>query len=81
MAIQTDFFGPGILMPCLGQGVIWLKRFNNQTGASDLLEFIFAPPQPKSDPTQEYVPMTMFRKLFHKVEQLEKGVTTNDPHE
>lgn len=76
MAIQTDFFGPGILMPCLGQGTIWLKRFNQNTGASDLLEFIYAPPQPPRQES-EFVSMDLFRQLADKVNALEKGVTGN----
>lgn len=79
MAIQTDFFGPGILMPCLGQGTIWLKRFNQNTGASDLLEFIYAPPQ---QPKQEqFVTFDLFQQLVGKVEQLEKGMMINAPDE
>ena len=77
MAVQTDFFGPGILMPCLGQGTIWLKRFNANTGASDLLEFVYAPP--RQEPTGEFVPMDLFRQLAEKVNQLEKGVLTSVP--
>ena len=80
MAVQPDFFGPGIVMPCLGRGAIYLKRVDQNSGLSELLEFLYAPPQPKLDPTQEFVPMTMFRELFDKVEQLEKGVITNDSH-
>ena len=79
MAVQTDFFGPGIIMPCLGQGVVFLKRFNQNTGASDLLEFIYAPPQPKQELMGEFVPMNLFQQLVQKVEQLEKGVTANVP--
>lgn len=80
MAIQTDFFGPGILMPCLGQGTIWLKRFNQNTGASDLLEFIYAPPQaPKQESPGDYVPMDLFRQLVDKVNQIEKGVMGSVP--
>ena len=72
MAIQTDFFGPGIIMPCLGHGIIWLKRFNANTGASDLIEFVYAPPQPQRQ--EQYVPLELFQKLAGKVEQLEKGM-------
>lgn len=80
MAIQTDFFGPGILMPCLGQGTIWLKRFNQNTGASDLLEFIYAPPQPPKQEA-EFVSMDLFRQLVDKVNALEKGVVTHGADE
>ena len=37
-AVQVDFFGPGTLMPDLGHGVVYLKRFNQQTGACDIFE-------------------------------------------
>lgn len=69
-ATQTDFFGPGILMPCLGQGVIYLKRFNPNTGASDLLEFCYAPPKPAERPV-EYVSIEAFNQLMQRVTQLE----------
>lgn len=78
MAVQTDFFGPGVIMPCLGRGAIYLKRFDPNTGLSDLLEFIYAPPQPKQEQLAgDFVPMSMFRELLAKVEQLEKGVSLN----
>ena len=80
MAVQTDFWGPGIIMPCLGRGVIYLKRFDQNTGLSDLLEFVYAPPQPKPEQLAgDFVPMSMFRELLEKVERLEKGVTVNVP--
>ena len=79
MAIPSDFFGSGIIMPCLGQGSIYLKRFNQNTGLSDLLEFVYAPPQPKQELTGEFVPMNLFQQLAAKVEQLEKGVAANVP--
>ncbi len=80
MAIPSEFFGPGVVMPCLGQGVIFLKRFNQNTGLSDLLEFVYAPPQtPRQD--QDWVPMDLFRQLVQKVEALEKGAITNVPDE
>lgn len=79
MAVQTDFFGPGVIMPCLGRGVIYLKRFDQNTGLSDFLEFVYAPPQPKQELSGEFVPMNMFQQLVAKVEQLEKGVTNHDP--
>jgi hypothetical protein len=79
MAIPSEFFGPGVVMPCLGQGVIFLKRFNQNTGLSDLLEFVYAPPQPPRQES-EWVPMDLFRQLCQKVEALEKGAI-NGPDE
>lgn len=76
VAAQTDFFGPGIIMPDLGHGMIYLKRFNQTTGASDLLEFAYIPSQPaQAAQSGEFVPMDMFRDLCKKVEALEKGAS------
>lgn len=80
MAVQTDFFGPGVLMPCLGQRAIFLKRFDPNTGLSDFLEFMYVQPQPpRQEPEGGYVPMDLFRQLVDKVAQLEKGVTASVP--
>ena len=74
VAAQTDFFGPGILMPDLGHGMIYLKRFNQTTGASDLLEFAYVPTQPvQTAQSGEFVTIDMFRDLCREVEDLEKG--------
>lgn len=82
VAMQTDFFGPGIIMPDLSHGVVYIKRFNQQTGASDLLEFVYAPPQQRQEISGDYVSMDMFRQLFQRVEALEKkGGTVNGTDE
>lgn len=44
LGVQVDYFSPGTLMPDLGHGVVYLKRFNNSTGASDLFQFALVPP-------------------------------------
>ena len=47
---QVDFFGPGTLMPDLAHGIVYLKRFNPNTGASDLFEFRAAQPEAQEAP-------------------------------
>lgn len=39
VAAQVDFGGMGTIMPDLGHGVIYLKRFNSNTGSCDIFEF------------------------------------------
>lgn len=39
LGVQAEYFSPGTLMPDLGHGVVYLKRFNQNTGASDFFEF------------------------------------------
>lgn len=50
LGAQVDFFGAGMLMPDLAHGIVYLKRFNQNTGASDLYEFRLA--QPEAQPEQ-----------------------------
>ncbi len=46
VATSTDYFSLGVVMPDLGHGMIYLKRFNQQTGSSDFFEFkLFTPEQ------------------------------------
>ena len=46
VAAQVDYFSAGIVMPDLAHGVIYLKRFDPNTGASSFLDFKYAPPAP-----------------------------------
>ena len=39
VATSTDYFSLGVVMPDLGHGMIYLKRFNQQNGSSDFFEF------------------------------------------
>lgn len=79
-AIQVDFFGPGTIMPDLGHNVIYLKRFNSQTGACDIFEF--AAQQPKEDTPVQYVTKEEFESLREELEKLKvKRVKKNDADE
>lgn len=53
LGVQVDFFSPGTVMPDLGHGAIYLKRFNQNTGASDLYEFRIVEPQEQPDELQQ----------------------------
>lgn len=53
VAAQIDFLGPGTLMPDFGHGVIYLKRFNRDTGSCDFVVFEARQPEPET-PTPEY---------------------------
>lgn len=61
VAAQTDYFSAGLVMPDLSHGVIYLKRFNQQTGASDFFEFKLAQPEAKSE--AQYVTVAEFEKF------------------
>ena len=58
LAVPVDYFGPGTILPDLAHGVVYLKRFNQQTGASDFLEFVYAPAQATAEPqTVDWAPV------------------------
>ena len=68
LGVQVDFFSPGTVMPDLGHGVIYLKRFNQSTGVSDLFEFRYAEPQQEQEQPDE------LRELREAVRRLENEV-------
>lgn len=70
VAVQVDFFGPGTLMPDLSHGMVYLKRFNPETGASDFLDFSYRPPQPAQPPAQPYDPRPEIESLRAELETL-----------
>lgn len=58
LAVIADPVSAGVLLPDLGHGVIYMKRFNPQNGTSDFLEFSFVQPTQaveKAVETPEYV--------------------------
>lgn len=60
LAVIADPLSAGVLLPDLSHGVIYVKRFNPNTGTSDFGEFAFVQPQqaaPVEKPAvpQEYV--------------------------
>lgn len=55
VAALVDYFSPGTLMPDFGHGRIYFKRFNQNTGASDFVEFSVIQ-QPAAEPEHVSVP-------------------------
>lgn len=78
VAAQVDFFGPGTIMPDLSHGVVYLKRFNGQSGASDF--FTFTVEQPKEETPVQYATKEDVEALRVEIEQLKprKAVRKND---
>lgn len=77
-AVQVDFFGPGTLMPDLGHGVVYLKRFNQQTGACDIFEFTAQ--KPKEERPVQYATIDDLNALRDEILSARKG-GANDANE
>lgn len=75
LAVPVDYLGAGTLLPDLAHGVIYLKRFNGNTGASDFLTFAYAAPQQDEHPGQVDLKPVMERIAVLEME-VEKLRTT-----
>lgn len=53
VAVQVDFLSAGTVMPDLGHGMIYLKKFNPATGACDFATFVVQQPE-QAAPVPEY---------------------------
>ena len=82
VAALVDFFGPGTLMPDLGHGTVYLKRFNQNTGSSEFYAFMLPPPEPEPEPVQ-YATKEDLTALREEIVQLipKKGGKRYDPDE
>ena len=69
LATQTDYFSAGTVMPDLAHDVVYLKRFNQMTGASDFLEFRRVYPEPPAPPAQ-YVTVDEFNAFKEEMKKV-----------
>lgn len=58
LAVQVDYLSAGTIMPDLGHGMMYLKRFDSNTGLSNMFEFALIQPQP-NEGQQEQPPAVM----------------------
>ena len=63
LATPCDFMAAGVIMPDMAHGMIYLKRFNSQTGASDFADFAYTPPTTPAKDAADYTPRADFDKL------------------
>lgn len=54
LGIPVDFFAPGTIMPDLAHGKIYLKKFNQNTGAGDLFVFALETQSEEQPPEVQY---------------------------
>ena len=66
IASSTNYLGLGNLMPDIAHEVIYLKRFNRDTGVSDFFEFRRCPETQKPVQT-EYVTRTAFDETINSL--------------
>ena len=77
LGVQVDFFSPGTVMPDLAHQTIYLKRFNQNTGASDLYEFrLTEPARPEEHQQNELEEIkAQIQQLQEELERLKTSKT------
>lgn len=68
----TNYVGPGDVFVDIGHGMMYLKRFNPQTGTSDFLDFArvapaAAAPAPAPQPSQDYISAAAFNAVIKRL--------------
>lgn len=53
LAVQVDYLSAGTIMPDLGHGMMYLKRFDPNTGLSNMFEFALVQPQSNENPQEQ----------------------------
>ena len=73
IAATVDFFGPGTLMPDFSHGMVYFKRFNQNTGASDFMDFAYQPPKKEgiAQDGERYATEVQLQSLIDRIEKLE----------
>lgn len=74
LAVQVEFFGPGTLMPDIAHGVVYLKRFDQNTGNCDLITFTAEMPK-RAEPVR-YATIEDLEKL--RLELTRKEIVNDD---
>lgn len=67
VGVPVDFMGSLMVFPDLGHGRVYLKRFNNQTGSADFMEFV---PAPSTDVVEGPEPVDEIKEIKDQLAEL-----------
>lgn len=74
VAAQVDYFSAGLVMPDFAHGVIFVKRFNPNTGVSDFGEFKYTPPAPVPESgsidTSQFITRKEFEEFTRRMQAM-----------
>lgn len=76
VAVQAEYFGAGTIMPDLGHGMIYLKRFNPNTGASDFFDFSVVQPTASDSASEPPPPPPDYSEAFRALGQQLEGMSS-----
>lgn len=70
LAVPVDFMGSPMFFPDLAHNVVYMKRFNTNTGAADLFEFHGQQVKEQNTPAEAFAPLEDFMDLKDALDQL-----------
>lgn len=73
LGVPVDFMGSPMFFPDLAHGVIYMKRFNTNTGAADIFEFHGQQEQPNA-PSPSFAPLDEFNATKETIGQLKETI-------
>lgn len=76
LGVPVDFMGSPMFFPDLAHGVIYLKKFNPNTGSADMLEFRVSAPQEQrpSEQRATFAPLNDLLQLKDDLDNLKTEV-------
>lgn len=74
VAAETSYFSPGTLMPDLAHEVVYLKRFNPNSGGSDFFTYVLKEDEP--EPKIEYASTDDVLRLREIIDSLRDEIET-----
>lgn len=69
VATRVEAFGPAILMPDLGHGMIYYKRFNDKTALADFGVFRYVSPEEEAQQPQDAPPPIDYTSIISSFAQ------------
>lgn len=73
LGVPVDFMGAPMFFPDLAHGVIYMKRFNTNTGAADVFEFHGQQAQTQA-PASSFAPLDEFNAMKQTIAQLQAEI-------
>ena len=70
LGVPVDFMGQPMFFPDLAHNVVYMKRFNTNTGAADLFEFHGQQIKEQNAPAEAFAPLEDFMDLKDALDQL-----------
>lgn len=72
LGVPVDFMGSPMFFPDLAHNVIYMKRFNTNTGAADVFEFRGA--QEQTAPAPSFAPLDEFNAMKETIQRLQSEI-------